>query len=150
MSTRQLNRRIQFFGAEGQPYCTGLVNLLKQSDAVVYVHGHLAKRTPLPPNIQDIRISFVGGKDVASKTVHAGEDVVSTEMERLLTDGFNEVRSGLGTLSAEDEHRGRLLLLRGKDQEVPEKQTRGWDTIARGTERAMEKLCFSSNPAARE
>lgn len=138
---------IKFLGAEGQPLCTGLVGLLKHSDAIIYVHDQLAKRTPQPPHVQEISTSFAVEKDVAAKTVHAGRHIVSTEMERLLVDGFHEVRSGLGTLSAEEEQRGRLLLLKGKDQGEPKRQTRGWNNIARDTERAMEKLCFSSKPA---
>jgi hypothetical protein len=147
LSSTQPPRRIQFLGPEGQPFCNALVDLLKQSDAVIYVHGQLAKRTPQPSHIQDISTSFDGEKAVAAKTIHAGKHIVGTEMERLLADGFHEVRSGLSTLTAEEEQRGRLLLLRGMNQEAPEKQTRGWGNVARDTERAMEKLCFASKLA---
>lgn len=146
-SSTQLSRRIQFLGPEGQPFCNALVDLLKQSDAVIYVHGQLAKRTPQPSHVQDISTSFVGEKTVARKTIDAGKHMISAEMERLLADGFHEVRSGLYKLTAEEEQRGRLLLLRGMNQEAPEKQTRGWGNVARVTERAMERLCFASKLA---
>jgi len=142
---------IRFLGAEGQPHCTGLVDLLKQSDAVIYLHEQLAKRKSPPSHVQEISTSFVGEKDMATKTIQAGRYIVSNEIEKLLADGFHDVRGAsarLGTLSTEEVQRGGLLLLRGKNQDEAEKHTRGWNNIARDTERAMERLCFSSKPAA--
>lgn len=147
LSSAQVPRRIPFLGPEGQPFCNALVDLLKQSDSVIYVHGQLAKRAPQSPHIQGISAIFDGEKAVAAKTIHAGQQIVVTEMERLLADGFHEVRSGFNTPTAEEEQQGRLLLLRGMNQEAPEKQTRGWGSVARDTERAMEKLCFAGKPA---
>lgn len=141
-STTQSRHSINFLGPEGQPFCNGLVDLLKQADAVIYVYDQLAKRTPQPPPVQDIRASFVGEKEMAETTIQAGKHVVETEVDKLLAGGLHSVRNGSNTLTAEEEQQGRLLLARGMGQETPGKQTRGWGKVARDTERAMQKLCF--------
>lgn len=141
-STTQPPHPIQFLGPEGQPFCNGLVDLLKQADAVIYVYDQLAKRTPQPPPVQDIRASFVGEKEIAATTIQAGKHVVETEVDKLLAGGLHNVRNGSNTLTTEEEQRGKLLLARGIGQGIPGKQTRGWGKVARDTERAMQKLCF--------
>lgn len=143
-STTHLPPTIRFLGAEGQSYCNGLVDLLKQADAVIYVYDQLAKRSPQPPSAQAVKHSFAGEKEIAAKTIEAGRHVVGTEVDELLADGFHEVRNGRETLTAEEKQQGRLLLARGMDQEAPDKktQTRGWGKVARDTERAMQKLCY--------
>ncbi|EXJ77909.1 hypothetical protein A1O3_09068 [Capronia epimyces CBS 606.96] len=131
---------VPFLGPEGQPYCDGLVNLMRQSDTLTFAYDQLSGRGPQTSRLQDIRTSFEKDKEVAVATLEAGKQVAKIEIERLLADKFQEVRTP-HDLTADDMNKGRLLLSRGAVNNTSLKQPLGWGNVARDTERAMENLC---------
>jgi len=133
---------VQYLGAEGQPYCEGLVNVLKQCDVLIFACDQLAGRSSQPSHLQDINASFKKDKELALATIEAGRRVAETDTEKLLADSFEEVRIPHG-LTSEEELRGRLLLSRGFDKETSPKQPLGLGKIAGDAGRAIEKLCFA-------
>ncbi|KAK5036880.1 hypothetical protein LTR13_005260 [Exophiala sideris] len=133
---------VDFLGAEGQPYCEGLVSLMKQSDALIRAFDELSARKPQQSRLREINTSFKKEKDVAVATVEAGRRVAEADVENLLADKFQEVRTP-PDLDAEEQQRGRMLLSRGVNKLTPTRETIGWGNVARDAEKAMAKLCFA-------
>ncbi|KAJ9495147.1 hypothetical protein H2202_009397 [Exophiala xenobiotica] len=146
-STRPVH--VQHLGAEGQPYCEALVNLMKHSDAVIFAFDQLSGRTPEPSRLPEINASLKKDREVAVATVEAGKRVAEADVENLLADRFQEVRSPVG-ISAEEKQRGRMLLSRGVNGDTSTKEPLGWGNIARDAERALEKLCFAGQKHAKD
>jgi hypothetical protein len=76
-----------------------------------------------------------------ASTIEAGRKVVDSDIDKLLSDGFQQVRQH-ADITNEEERRGRMLLAGAMEEGEPQQQTLGWGKVARDTERAMEKLCF--------
>ncbi|OAP64010.1 hypothetical protein AYL99_03237 [Fonsecaea erecta] len=140
---------VQFLGAEGQMYCDAMVNLLKQSGALLFAYDELAGRPAYTSRLQETRTSFEKDKGVSVSSIEAGKKITGMEIEKLLADKFHEVRD-LHGLTIEEEQKGRMLLSHGTDQQeaAVSKQTPGWGNIARDTEMAIERLCFAGHGQA--
>ncbi|KAL2452466.1 Large ribosomal subunit protein eL15 [Exophiala dermatitidis] len=153
---------VPFLGAEGQPFCDGLVKLMQQSDALIFAYDQLSQRQMQQNSrLENIKMSFDKDKQLAAATLEAGQAVATMEVERLLADGFHEVQIGDSYgLSAEDVQRGRMLLARGAaaaagagtdmTEEMANKQQQplGWGNVARDTEKAIERLCYAGQSQA--
>ncbi|KIW22669.1 60S ribosomal protein L15 [Cladophialophora immunda] len=140
--------QVQFLGAEGQMYCDAMVDLMKQSGALIFAYDELARRSSHQSRLQEIRASFEKDKEVSVSTIEAGKKVTSMDIEKLLADRLHEVRDPHG-VTAEEEQKGRMLLSHGTDhQEAASKETLGWGNVARDAEMAMERLCFAGQMGA--
>ncbi|KAI1612099.1 hypothetical protein EDD36DRAFT_274547 [Exophiala viscosa] len=140
---------VDFLGAERQPYCEGLVNLMKQSDALIRAFDQLSAREAEQSRFGEIITSFKKEKDVAVATVQAGRQVAEADVENLLADRFQNIRSPSG-LKAEEQQRGRMLLSRGINLPTATRETVGWGNVARDAEKAMAKLCFAGHKHLKE
>jgi hypothetical protein len=78
-------------------------------------------------------------KQAASETFLAGKRVALRDVDFMLADRMNEVR-GRSDITAEDEHKGRLLLSRHKDAMKEKRGNVGWGVIASGIEKYARKL----------
>ncbi|KIW92379.1 uncharacterized protein Z519_07363 [Cladophialophora bantiana CBS 173.52] len=127
-----------------------MVNLMKQSGALIFAYDELAGRPSHTSRLQETGASFEKDKGVSVATIEAGKKIAGMEIEKLLADRFQEVRD-LHSLTGEEEQKGRLLLSHGTDkQEAALKQTLGWGNVARDTEMAIERLCFAGQVQASE
>ncbi|OAL18405.1 hypothetical protein AYO22_10725 [Fonsecaea multimorphosa] len=139
---------VRFLGAEGQIYCEAMVDLMKQSGALIFAYDELAGRPAHTSRLQDIRTSFEKDTGVSASTIEAGRKVTGMEIEKLLADSLHEVRD-LHGLTADEEQKGKMLLSHGMDQqEAASKHTLGWGNVARDTETAIERLCFAGHVQA--
>ncbi|KAL2416439.1 hypothetical protein ABEF95_016256 [Exophiala dermatitidis] len=145
---------VPFLGAEGQPFCGGLVKLMQQSDALIFAYDQLSQRQVQTSRLENIKTCFDEDKQLAVATLEAGQAVATMEVERLLADGFHKVGDSHG-LSAEDVQKGRMLLARGAAAGAGadmtgkmghKEQPLGWGNVARDTEKAIEKLCYAGQP----
>ncbi|KAJ4522742.1 hypothetical protein HRR90_003107 [Exophiala dermatitidis] len=153
---------VPFLGAEGQPFCDGLVKLMQQSDALIFAYDQLSQRQMQQNSrLENIKMSFDKDKQLAVATLEAGQAVATMEVQRLLADGFHEVQIGDSYgLSAEDVQRGRMLLARGAaaaagagtnmtgEMANKQQQPLGWGNVARDTEKAIERLCYAGQSQA--
>ena len=137
--------RVNYLGAETQPYCTAIENFMKQTGALLYSHNQLSKRQIHQSRLEEVAGSFKKDKEVTENTIEAGKEVAATEVGDLLTDRFHEVRMP-HNLSDEEEHKGRLLLSRGIDKDEQARKSLGWGNVANDTEVAMRELCFVGEP----
>lgn len=144
---------VPFLGAEGQPYCNGLINLMRQSDALIFAYDQLSEWEAQVSRLQNLRAAFEKDKQVAVAMLQAGKRVAEEDIAGLLADKFREVRPAQN-LSADDVQTGRLLLARGADvtntNTSPKQQPLGWGNVARDTERAIEKLCYAGQGHSRK
>ncbi len=145
----QLPIRVQYLGAEGQPYCDGLISLMRQSHALLVAHDELSAHRPQESRLHGIGADFNKDKEVALATIEAGRRVAGADMENLLADRFQDTRNP-PDLTAEEIQTGRMLLSRGANKDTPMKEPVGWGRIARDTERAVEKLCFAGQTHFRD
>lgn len=140
---------VDFLGAEGQPFCDGLIKLMKQSDALISAFHQLSACQQQQSSLREIHTSFKKEKDIAVATIEAGRRLAEADVENLLADRFQEVRSPPG-LNAQEQQSGRMLLSRGNNESTPRKEPRGWGNVARDAERAMAKLYFAGEKHSKE
>lgn len=133
---------VQFLGAEGQPYCDSMIKLMEQSGALIFAYDELAGREARPSRLREMGTSFNKDVAVTVATLDAGKKVAGWDIEKLLADRFQDVRTPQD-LTGEDGHKGRMLLSRGASKEPPEKEPSGLGNIARDVEKAIERLCFA-------
>ncbi|OQV08906.1 hypothetical protein CLAIMM_13115 [Cladophialophora immunda] len=100
--------QVQFLGAEGQMYCDAMVDLMKQSGALIFAYDELARRSSHQSRLQEIRASFEKDKEVSVSTIEAGKKVTSMDIEKLLADRLHEVRDPHG-VTAEEEQKGATV-----------------------------------------
>ncbi|OCT48649.1 hypothetical protein CLCR_05017 [Cladophialophora carrionii] len=134
--------QVRYLGAETQPYCEAMCGLLEQSGALVLAYDELAGRPTHKSRLDLIEASFKDDREATESTVAAGKKVAAFQIERLLTDRYNEVRTP-HDLTAEEEHQGKVLLSHGTHENPQSKPTPGWGNVAVDTERAVGRLCFA-------
>ncbi len=133
--------QVQYLGAEGQPFCDAMSDLMRHSGTLLVAYDELARRDAHKSRLEGVGASFKKDKGVTKSTIEAGKKVATTDIERLLVDRFNEVRLPQD-LSGEEEHNGRLLLSRGTNKETQSKQSLGWGNVALDTEEVIGRLCY--------
>lgn len=137
--------QVQYLGVERQPYSAAMSDLLVQSGLLLVAYDEIAGQQTHESRLAGVETSFKKDKQATESTIEAGKKVAVMEVEKLLTDRFNEVRLPYN-LTGEEEHKGRLLLSRGGDKEEQPEQPLGWGNVASDMERAVEKLCFAGRP----
>ncbi|KAJ9615158.1 hypothetical protein H2200_001232 [Cladophialophora chaetospira] len=134
--------QVRYLGAETQPFCDAMGELMRHSGTLLLAYDELARRNAHKSRLGEVEASFKKDKGVTESTIEAGKKVATTDIERLLVDRFNEARLP-HDLTGEEEHKGRLLLSRGMSKETQSKQILGWGNVALDTESAIESLCYA-------
>ncbi|KIX01330.1 uncharacterized protein Z518_09055 [Rhinocladiella mackenziei CBS 650.93] len=107
-SSNNLPIHVKSLGAEGQSFCDSMVNLMKQSHALLFAYDQLASQETQTSRLQEISTTFKRDKEVAKATIEAGRLVAGRDVDNLLADRFHEVRDP-DDLTDEEIHKGRLL-----------------------------------------
>ncbi|ETI26467.1 hypothetical protein G647_03244 [Cladophialophora carrionii CBS 160.54] len=134
--------QVRYLGAETQPYCEAMCGLLEQSGALALAYDELEGRPTHKSRLDMTEASFKNDREATESIVAAGKKVAAFQIERLLTDRYNEVRTP-HDLTAEEEHQGKVLLSHGTHENPQSKPTPGWGNVAVDMERAVGRLCFA-------
>ena len=130
---------IPFPTTASQAFITNLASLVDDCHALTATYHTLANITPPQSSILKLKSDLNMDTAAVTSSIAAGTKLVQREVQCMLADAFHEVR-GRGNMAAEDEARGRQLMMRVKKDDSVDAGGIGFGQTAVAIEKIAKKM----------
>ena len=132
--------KVEFTAMGQQAYGDRVADLVDASQGLIDQYNKLTLQQPKKSRLDEIRTTFEKDKQSALAMIAAGRRVAATDIQDMLADRHHKVR-GRGTITREEESKGRHLLSRGRlESDGVVDKGQGWGNVATEMKKAVAGL----------